>query len=421
MVRRLGHTPVGMEADGADERPPLEVCLEDVRGCQAYIGIIGFRYGTCPPGETRSYTELEYEEAGRVEIPQRLIFIANPDATDYQPGFVDTHDRRMRDFRERVSAAHSVARFSSPDALAAEVEKALRSCFRFHRVVPELLPYLCDRRDQERALEKSLSTRIAHRPVVLVVHGDRAEAHRRFIDRLSQVTLPRLLSLQAREKVVEYRLAWPETRDEHSRLEDWLARELGRAVLDRPPGSPSTVQDAFARMARMHGPVVISVLADRETWVTNEASTLASFARFWDACPDFPAHHPLIVCLAVTYALDRRQAWWRLWGRWSGHGVAAALERAILPSMPRLTLVRPPRLGHESVSRQHVDNWMQVEVRPLSESLSLDEDVLEEHIERIFARHREHGRTLVPMEPLAVSLKDALESSAGHRNRRLFA
>src|SRR5262245_8549316 len=85
-VRRLGHAPVGMEADGADERPPLEVCLDDVRSCQAYVGIIGFRYGTCPPGETKSYTELEYEQAGRVETPRRLIFIANPDATEYLPG-----------------------------------------------------------------------------------------------------------------------------------------------------------------------------------------------------------------------------------------------------------------------------------------------------------------------------------------------
>src|ERR1700730_1934602 len=50
---------VRMEDFGARTDSPLEVSVQAVRSCHIFIGIIGQRYGSCPPGSPLSFTELE--------------------------------------------------------------------------------------------------------------------------------------------------------------------------------------------------------------------------------------------------------------------------------------------------------------------------------------------------------------------------
>jgi Domain of unknown function (DUF4062) len=56
-LRRMGHVVEGMEEYVAEARRPIERCLVDVAACDAYLGIIAWRYGyvpkqalSCPPG-----------------------------------------------------------------------------------------------------------------------------------------------------------------------------------------------------------------------------------------------------------------------------------------------------------------------------------------------------------------------------------
>ena len=63
-----------VESYTADERSVRESCVDDVAGCDLYIGIIGRRYGFIPPGESRSITELEYQQARKRELPT-LVFV----------------------------------------------------------------------------------------------------------------------------------------------------------------------------------------------------------------------------------------------------------------------------------------------------------------------------------------------------------
>ena len=62
-IKGVLHTTVAMEDYIACDRRPLEKCLDDVRRCHAYVGILGWRYGFIPEGHTKSITELEYNEA----------------------------------------------------------------------------------------------------------------------------------------------------------------------------------------------------------------------------------------------------------------------------------------------------------------------------------------------------------------------
>ena len=64
-IRRLRHEALAMEDYVAEEQVPLDKCLADIRGCQAFIGIYAFRYGYVPEGYDKSITHLEYEEAGQ--------------------------------------------------------------------------------------------------------------------------------------------------------------------------------------------------------------------------------------------------------------------------------------------------------------------------------------------------------------------
>ena len=64
-----------MEHYGASDRPPLQRCLDDIRGCDAYVGVFGWRYGFEPPeGEGASITSLEFEEATNQGLI-RLVFL----------------------------------------------------------------------------------------------------------------------------------------------------------------------------------------------------------------------------------------------------------------------------------------------------------------------------------------------------------
>ncbi len=64
VLRRMDdHQDVAMEYFVAEDKRPLEKCLEDVASCDLYIGIFAWRYGYIPDGYDKSMTELEYRKA----------------------------------------------------------------------------------------------------------------------------------------------------------------------------------------------------------------------------------------------------------------------------------------------------------------------------------------------------------------------
>jgi len=81
---------IGMEKFLPDEKSTLEVCLENLKKCDIYVGIIGSRYGSIVPENQLkevegknyekykglSFTHYELRKAGELEIP-RAVFIIN--------------------------------------------------------------------------------------------------------------------------------------------------------------------------------------------------------------------------------------------------------------------------------------------------------------------------------------------------------
>jgi hypothetical protein len=116
-IRRLGLEDFAVAGYVADDRSPLEKCLESVAQCDVYLGLFAWRY---------SYiAEAEYREAVRLGKPC-LVSLLAPDA----PWPRDLIDRgpdgeRILKLREELVEKHICGFFTGPDDLAAMVSAAL--------------------------------------------------------------------------------------------------------------------------------------------------------------------------------------------------------------------------------------------------------------------------------------------------------
>lgn len=123
-VTKMAMVPVEMRHFPAAGTKPADYCRERVAGCEIYVGLIGFQYGSIVPGELVSYTELEFNAAGAAEL-HRLVFLLR-DTDGMPPGLVDDDPVPAGEFRSRLRNAElTVATFASADELELKVFQAL--------------------------------------------------------------------------------------------------------------------------------------------------------------------------------------------------------------------------------------------------------------------------------------------------------
>jgi hypothetical protein len=171
--------------------------------------------------------------------------------------------------------------------------------------IPEILPYLCDRSDQEFALSAAIERFGANpeHPLVCIIHGEETEAHDKFLERLQKLIIPRLLPAQSERAAIQlYHLEWPpsfRTRDEmHRRLET----SLSKVVLDSAVGTRQTVND---RICQSLGPIACHSHLISETWQLQRVAGLNGFIQFWNEWPELAVDIRLFVLLFVTYQINK--------------------------------------------------------------------------------------------------------------------
>ena len=142
---QLDMQPVSMDWYTADGKPPRQLDQEKVDSCDAFVIMVGHLYGSCPDGEQKSFTELEYEAAlasGKDVFP----FLASekfPVSASFRED--DATHAKLQAFRECLGRDHAPRYFDSVDHLCAEVAAAVpRPTERAGRItVPKLpQPYL---------------------------------------------------------------------------------------------------------------------------------------------------------------------------------------------------------------------------------------------------------------------------------------
>src|SRR5262245_5480633 len=104
-VNRAGMVPFDMGYFTARDEKPAKYCEQQVRKCEIYIGIIGFRYGSPVRDQPElSYTELEFNAASDTSPKARLVFLLDHLALVPIGLFSDTkHGERQESFRQRLS------------------------------------------------------------------------------------------------------------------------------------------------------------------------------------------------------------------------------------------------------------------------------------------------------------------------------
>ena len=142
---QLGHEVVAMEYFTAASAPPVQVVLEKVGQCDAYVGIFAWRYGYVPQedaaslpagakGKATSITHLEYLQAKALDRP-RLVFLLDETAS-WPPQKIDAFvgekgGRRqaagtaIRELRQELQRERIVAYFTSPADAEARVATAV--------------------------------------------------------------------------------------------------------------------------------------------------------------------------------------------------------------------------------------------------------------------------------------------------------
>ncbi|MFN7677858.1 MAG: DUF4062 domain-containing protein [Cyanobacteriota bacterium] len=434
-VIAAGHCPVDMADFMAQDQPPADVCVERVRGCDVYVGLYGLRYGS-PVRErpSKSYTELEFETATDAQIP-RLVFIVDQTSTQLglpPQALVDRrHGQRQDAFLRRVreEAGLTVQTFRNPDDLRAKVAQALTalagpmrsgpiSALAGPRPVPELLPYLPDRHQQEELMVASLQRLLATdpaTPTVVILHGEEDQRLERFRARfLSDSTLfrhqlaPRFLDVP-----------WPRELNPGERFrEDFLQWICHHLLMDsRATDQLETLLGDASR------PVVLWSSFNSDDWDRQGRQRLEAVCRFWRESP-VTADKPLLYWITINYlkpapfAREERQV-----PRWPCtylRHVLRKIQRRRLNQAIRSTLQaidtamakdRAITVFPEirSVSRSDAEGWVQSP--PVREFLQ-DQHLLlalEDEVREFYRRwEAKHGMTVIPLDDLGRFLRERL-------------
>jgi tetratricopeptide (TPR) repeat protein len=131
-ISACGRVIVDMADFPAADQPPAELCVERVRGCQVYVGVLGTRYGSPVRDKPEvSYTELEFDTATEARL-DRLVFLLDTDAAEVGIPLSKLIDHefgvRQEAFRCRVRDSGLVtATFTHPATLEQLVERSLRA------------------------------------------------------------------------------------------------------------------------------------------------------------------------------------------------------------------------------------------------------------------------------------------------------
>jgi hypothetical protein len=127
-VLEAGHTPAGMELFAAGSASQLETIKTWIDSCDAYMLILGGRYGSIEPDSNTGYVELEYDYALSMGKPVFAIVLSGnareAKARELGTKATDEHGSRLNEFRKRV-LTKIAANIEDTKDLRAETFKAL--------------------------------------------------------------------------------------------------------------------------------------------------------------------------------------------------------------------------------------------------------------------------------------------------------
>ena len=280
-----------------------------------------------------------------------------------------------------------------------------------------LLPYMADRslqRDQLADLLDGHDSTNPRRPIALLIYGDEREAHTAFIDRLQQVTFPKLLGIGDDSKVELKTLDWGEPagslEQRMRRLGNNLAESLTHGERD---ATPETLVRAIAKH---RCPVMIATSIYSADWQRSEAKLVQEWLAEWKNWPDLPPGQKLIVALSFKLEDGSRESFWsRRKIDKRNRDICRFVESLESEQFEGISVGVLNRL--EGVSEKHVQTWIAQEAGAFCRSLrgaALDPVLLEEKMGLWLNEFFRTSKDLdpsggIPMRILAKELREQLQ------------
>jgi hypothetical protein len=116
---------LGMEEFGARSATPLETCLSEVKRCDIFICLIGYKLGSIDKLHKKSFTQLEYEVAFEEHKDILIYFMA--DDILLLPNQIDLGNNsiKLQRFKKLLKRRHTIDFFKDPIELEQKVSQAL--------------------------------------------------------------------------------------------------------------------------------------------------------------------------------------------------------------------------------------------------------------------------------------------------------
>jgi len=110
-----------MEVFGARPDEPAQACFAEIAASDLFIGIYAYRYGFVPPNSAVSITEQEFDFARQKQKP--LFCFSIDDACAWPPTLIESGEaqRKLSEFKRRISEAAVRETFSTPTDLAYKI------------------------------------------------------------------------------------------------------------------------------------------------------------------------------------------------------------------------------------------------------------------------------------------------------------
>jgi hypothetical protein len=229
-----------------------------------------------------------------------------------------------------------------------------------------LLPYLCDRSEQERELAKAVRLHQQERglrPLVCVIHGDELESHDRYLDRMRDCSLRKFFNLEAKRVFIKDRTLHPPSRA-LSAQSFWAC--LGQALLGDSSAAKSEIWQCIVR----HEEPMMLVLQlstidfarllklPTEDFAKRAELLLHSLIEFCVEWPDLPPGRSVILCVSLKYQRFDRPGFFDFKTkklRRLNQSLRGLMKDPALQSRAKVTVAILPEL--EAILQSDVERW----------------------------------------------------------------
>lgn len=118
---------IAMERISSNPNPPKEVCLANLRKCNAVILILGTKYGSIDPEEKISITEVEYDEARSLQLPVFVFRKVNTDGEWVPDENIAVTKKKFVNFKKILDAEHYRETFQNSEELGRKIAIAIHN------------------------------------------------------------------------------------------------------------------------------------------------------------------------------------------------------------------------------------------------------------------------------------------------------